>query len=58
MLIEAALLPRNLLNEINQIHRFTAFVIVFYYGSGSAKLRLRFRNTRLTQDFGSCKIRI
>jgi hypothetical protein len=41
MLIEAALLPRNVLNEINQIHNFTlclrTLVIPFYYGFGSAK---------------------
>jgi hypothetical protein len=41
MLIEAALLPRNLVNKGNQIHKLIVsvrtFVIPFHYGSGKAK---------------------
>jgi hypothetical protein len=48
MLIEATLLPRNLLNEGNQIHyqgthfysvSVRTFVIPFYYCSGSANAK-------------------
>ncbi len=47
MLIEAALLPRNLLSEGNQICNFIGtvsvktFVIPFYYGSGSGSAKAK-----------------